>query len=145
MTPCTAACQASLSCTPSQSLLYLKSICPLSRWCHPTTSFSVILFSSCPQSSPASGSFLVSQFFASGGQSIGASASAAILPMNIQGWFPLGLTSLISLLSKGRSRVFSQHHSSKASILQCSVFFMVHLSHPYLTTGKTIASLYRPL
>ena len=81
--------------------------CPSSRWCHPTISSSVILFSSCLQSSPASRSFQMSQFFTSGGLSIGASASVSVLPMNIQGWFPLGLTSLICLLSKGLSRVFS--------------------------------------
>ena len=81
--------------------------CPLSRWCHPTISSSVNPFSSCLQSFPASGSFLMSQFFTSGGQSNGASASASILPMNIQNWFPLGLTGLISLQSKGLSRVFS--------------------------------------
>ena len=75
---------------------------PLSRWCHPTISTS-----SCPQSFPASGSFPMSQFFTSGGQSIGISASASVLPMNIQDWFPLGLTGLISLQSKGLSRVFS--------------------------------------
>ena len=80
--------------------------CPLNCWCHPTISSSVIPFSSCPQSFLASGSFPMSQFFASGGQSIGASASAPVLLMNIQGWFPFGLTSLISLLSKGLSRVF---------------------------------------
>ena len=79
----------------------------LSQWCYPTISSSVAHFSSCPQSFPASGYFLRSQFFASGGQSIGASASASVLPMNIQGWFPLGLTSLISLQSKGLSKVFS--------------------------------------
>ena len=79
--------------------------CPLSRWCHPTISSSVTLFSSCPQSFLASGSFAMSQHFASGSQSIGASAS--VLPMNIQGWFSLRLTDLISLLSKGLSRVFS--------------------------------------
>ena len=79
--------------------------CPLSRWCHPTNSSSVIPLSSCLQSFSASGSFLMSQFFASGGQSFGASAS--VLPMNLQDWFPLGLTSLISLLSKGPSRVFN--------------------------------------
>ena len=77
------------------------------RWCHPTTSSSVALFSSCPQSFPASGSFPMNWLFASGGQSIGASASASVFPMNIQGWFPLGLTGLISLQSKGLSRVFS--------------------------------------
>ena len=81
--------------------------CPLSRWCHPTISSSVIPISSCLQSFPASGSFQMSQLFASGGQSIGVSASASVFPMNIQDWFPLGLTGLISLQSKGLSRVFS--------------------------------------
>ena len=80
----------------------------------------------------------VSRLFASAGQNIGASASASVLLMNIQGWFPLGLTGLIFLLSEGLSRVF-QHHNSKASILWCSAFLMVQLSHPYMTTGKTIA------
>ena len=79
--------------------------CLLSWWCHPTISSSVVPFSSCPQSFPASGSFLVSWLFTSGGQSIGASAS--VLPVNIQGCFPLGLTCLISLLSRRLSRVFS--------------------------------------
>ena len=79
--------------------------CPLSRWCHPTVSSSVVPFFSCPQSFPPSGSFLMSQFFASGGQRIGVSAS--VLPMNIQCWFPLGWTGWISLQSKGLSRVFS--------------------------------------
>ena len=98
----TAACQASLS-TNTQS----SNSCPLSQWCHPTISSSVIPFSSCPQSFQASGSFPMIQFFASGGQSIGASASASVLPMNIQDWFPLGWTGLISLHSKGLSRVIS--------------------------------------
>ena len=80
--------------------------CPSSQWCHPTISFSVISFS-CLQYFPASGAFPMSQFFASGGQSIGASASASVLPMNIQDWFPLGLTGWISLQSKRLSRVFS--------------------------------------
>ena len=80
---------------------------PSSQWCHPTTSSSGPLFFSCLQSFPASESFPVSQFFTSGGQSIAASASASVLPMNSQGWFPLGLTGWISLLSKGLSRVFS--------------------------------------
>ena len=79
--------------------------CPLSRWCHPTISSSIIPFSFCLQSFPASGSFPMSQLFASGSQTIGASAS--VLPMTIQGWFPLGWTGLISLLSKRLSRVFS--------------------------------------
>ena len=81
-----------------------SNLCPLSQWCHPTISSSVVPFSSCPQSFPASGSFQMSQLFASGSQSIGASASA---PMNIQGWFPLGLTGLISLLSKFVTVAFS--------------------------------------
>ena len=81
--------------------------CPLSQWCRPAISFSVIPFSSCPQSFPSSRSFLLSQLFSTGGQRIGASASASVLLMNIQGWFPLGWTGLISLLSKGLSRVFS--------------------------------------
>ena len=81
--------------------------CPLSWWCHPALSSSVIPFSSCPQSCPASGSFPMSQLFASCGQSIGALASASVLPMNIQDWFPLEWTGWISLQSKGLSRVFS--------------------------------------
>ena len=90
---------------PSLSPRICPSSCSLNQWCHPTISSSVALFS-CLQSFPASRSFPVSQLFASGGQSIGASASASVLPMNIQGWFPLGLTDLISLLSKGLSKVF---------------------------------------
>ena len=89
-----------LSPTPG---VYSNSL-PLSRWCHPTISSSVIPFSSCLQSFPASGSFQMSQFFTSGGQSTGVSASVSVLPMNIQDWFPLGWTSWISLLSKGLSR-----------------------------------------
>ena len=112
--------------------------CPLSRWCHPTISFSVTPFSSCYQSLPASGSFPMSELFTSGGQSTGASASASVLPMNIQGSFPLGLTGLISLLSKGLKSLL-QHHSSKALILQCSAFLIVQLLTLYMTTGKTIA------
>ena len=83
--------------------------------------------------------FSKSQFFTSGGQNIGASVSASVFPMTIQDWFPLGLTGLISLQSKGLSKSLLQHHSSKASILRHSAFFMVQLSHPYMTTGKTIA------
>ena len=81
--------------------------CPLSQWCHPAISSSVIPFSSCPQSLPASGSFPMSQLFTWGGQSIGVSASASFLPMNTQDWSPLGWTGWISLQSKGLSRVFS--------------------------------------
>ena len=109
---------------------------PLSRWCHPTISSSVIAFSSCFQSFPASGSFPVSQFFALGGQSIGVSASASVLPMNIQDWFPLGWTSWLSLESKGLSRVFS---NTKFKSINSSVLNFLYLSHPYMTSGKTIA------
>ena len=92
---------------PSPSPWAYSNSCPLSQWCHPTISSSVAPFSSCLQFFPASGSFIVSRLLASGGQSTGASASASVLPVNIQGWFPLWLTSLISLQSKGLSRVFS--------------------------------------
>ena len=92
---------------PLLSLGVCSNSCPLSQWCNPTISSSVVPFSSCLQSFPASRSFLISLLFALGGQSIAASALASVLPMNIQGWLPLVLTSLISLLSKGLSRVFS--------------------------------------
>ena len=100
----TTARQTSLSFTNSGSLLNLMSI---SRWCHPTISSSVIPFSSCPQPLLASGSFPRSQLFAWGGQSIGVSASASVLPMNTQDWSPLGWTGWISLQSNGLSKVFS--------------------------------------
>ena len=122
-TPWTAAHQASPSprdCSHSY---------PLSQWYHPTISFSVVPFSSCLQSFPASRSFQMSWLFASGGQSIGTSAS--LLPTNIQGWFPLGLTGLISLQSKGLSRVFSSTTVwKKTLIIWHSTFFRVQLSHP---------------
>ena len=105
---------ARLSC-PSQSPRVCSNSCPLNQWCHPTISSSVIPFSSYLQSFPASSSFPMSRLFSSGGQSTGASASASVLPMIIQGWFHLGLIGLVSLLSKGLSRVFSST-SSKASI-----------------------------
>ena len=111
---------------------------PLSRWCHPTISSSVVPFSSCLQCFPASGSFQMSQLFASGGQSIGISASTSVLPMNTQDWSHLGWTGWISLQSKGFSRVFYST-TVKASTLQHSAFFIVQLSHSYMTTGKTIA------
>ena len=107
---------------------------PSSQWCHPASSSSVIPFSSCPQSFPASGSFPMNQLFASVGQSVGVSASTSVLPMNTQDW-SLGWTGWISLQSKGLSSLL-QHHSSKASIFQHSAFFMVQLSHD---TGKTMA------
>ena len=123
---------------PSRTPRIYSNSCPSSWWCYPTISSSVILFSSCPQSLPASGSFPMNQLFAWGGQSTGVSASASTLPMNTQDWSPLGWTGWISLQSKGLSSLL-QHHSSKASILWCSAFFTVQLSHPHMTTGKTIA------
>ena len=98
--------QTRFSCPPLSPKVCSNS-CSLSQWCHPTISFSVTHFSSCPQSFPASRSFPMSRLLASDGQSTETSASASVLPMNIQGWFPLGLTGLISLLFKGFSRVFS--------------------------------------
>ena len=92
---------------PSQTPGVYPNPCPSSQWCHPTISSSVVSFSSCPQSFPASGSFPMSQFFISGGQSIGVSTSTSLLPMNTQPWSPLGWTGWISLQSKGLSRVFS--------------------------------------
>ena len=91
----------------SKTYKQLMYSCPSSQWCHSTISSSVVPFSSWPQSFPASGSFQMSQFFTSGSKSIGVAASASVLPMNTQDWFPLGLTDLISLQSKGLSRVFS--------------------------------------
>ena len=116
-TPWTAACQASLSITNSWSLLNWRL---LSWWFHPTI-LSSVPFSSCLQSFPAAGSFPMNQFFRSGGRSIGASASASVLPMNIQDWFPLEWTGWISLLSKGLSRIF--------------IHYFVHLFSKYLGTS----------
>ena len=99
-------CRTRLPC-PSPTPRTCSNSCPSSCWCHPTISSSIIPFSSCLQSFPESVSFPRSQFFTSGGQSIGVSASASVLPMNIQDWFPLGWTGCISLQSKGLSRVFS--------------------------------------
>ena len=124
-----------LSITNPWSLLKLMSINSVMPSNH---LISVVPFSSCLQSFPTSRSFLMSQLFASGGQCIGTTASASVLPMNIQVWFPLGLTGLISLQSKGLSSLL-QYHSSKASILWCSAFFTVQFLHPFMTTGKTIA------
>ena len=136
-TPWTVAHQAPPSSNISQSLLKFMS---LSQWCYLTSSSSAAPFSFCLQSVPASGSFPMSWLFVSRGQSIGASASASVLPMNIQGWFPLGLTGFLSLKSKGLTlKSLIQHHSSKALILRHSAFLMVKLSHPYMTTGKTTA------
>ena len=124
VTPWITAHQASLSINNSQSLL---KTCLLSRWCYPAISSSVFPFSSCFQSFPASESFPMSQFFASGGQCIGVSVSASVLPMNIQNWFPLGWTGWISLQSKGLSRGFSNTTVQKHQ-------FFSYLYSPTLTS-----------
>ena len=102
--------------------------CPLSQWCHPTTSSSVIPFFSRLQSFPESGSFQMSQLFASSGQSIGVSASTSVLPTNIQDWFPLGWTGWISLKSKGLSRVFSNNTVQKHQFF-CAQLSLLSNSH----------------
>ena len=118
---------------PSLSPRGCSNSCPLSWRCHPTISSSVTPFSSCLQSFPASGSFLMSRLFTSGGQRIGVSASASVLPMNSQDWFPLGLAGLISLQSKGLSRVFSSTTVSKHQFFgaQPSLWFNSHI-HTWL-------------
>ena len=108
---------------PSPSPWVCSNSCPLSWWFHPTISSSVASFSSCPQPSPASGSFPMSQLFTTGSQSIEASASASVLPVNIQDWFPLGWTGLISLLSRGLSRVFSSTQFKSISSLVLSLLY----------------------
>ena len=123
---------------PSPTPRAYSNPCPSSRWCHPTISSSVVSFSTCLQSFPASEAFPMSQPFTSDGRSIGASASASVLPMNSQDWFPLGLTGWISLQSKRLSRV-SNTTVQKHQFFWHSAFFMVQLSHPYTTTGKTTA------
>ena len=132
VTPWTTACQAFLAITDSQNLLKLMSndlVMPSNHLilCHPLLLPSIL----------PSIRVISSQFFTSGGQSIGVSASASVFPLNSQNLFPFGLTGLISFQSKGPSSLL-QHHSLKALILQCSAFFQVQLSHPYMTTGKTI-------
>ena len=123
---------------PSQTPGVYPNSCPSSWRCHPTILSSVVPFFSHLQSFPASGSFPKSQFFASGGQSIGVSASASVLPMNTQDWSPLGWTGWISLQCKGLSRVFSNTTVQKYQFFSTQLFFIVQTSHPYLTTGKTI-------
>ena len=113
--------------------------CPSSRWCHLAISSSVVPFSPCPQSLPASGSFPMSQLFTWGSQSIGVSTPASVLPKNPQDWYPLGMDWLDLLIVQGTLKSLLQHNSSKASVLRRSAFFIVQLSHPYMTTGKTIA------
>ena len=115
---------------PSPTSRIYRNSCLLSRWCHPTVS-SVVPFSSCPQSFPASGSFQMSQLFTSGGQTIGVSASTSVPPMNSQDWSPLGWTGWISLQSKGLSRVFSnttvQKHEFFILVAICSLIFCLPL------------------
>ena len=132
-TPWTTACQAFLAITDSQNLLKLMSndlVMPSNHLilCHPLLLPSIL----------PSIRVISSQFFTSGGQSIGVSASASVFPLNSQNLFPFGLTGLISFQSKGPSSLL-QHHSLKASVLWCSAFFMVQLSHSFMTTRKTIA------
>ena len=121
---------ASLPC-PSPTFRAWSSSCPLSQWCHPTISFSVVPFSSCLQSFPASGSFPMSHLFTSSSQNIGASASASVLPMNIQDWLALGLTDWISLESKGPSKVFSNTTIQKHQFFSAQLFLIVQ-SHIHM-------------
>ena len=114
---------------PSPTPRVYSNPCPLSQWCHPTISSSVAPFSSCPQSFPASGSFQMSQLFTSGGQSIGVSASTSVPPMKHPGLISFRMDWLDLLAIQGTLKCLLQHHSSKASILRCSAFFIVQLSH----------------
>ena len=121
---------------PSPTPEACSNSCSSSQWCHPAISSSVVPFSSCLQSFPASGSFQMSQFFASGGQSIGVSASAS---NEYSGLISFRMDWMDLLAVQGTLKSLLQHHSSKTSILQCSAFFMIQLSHPYMTARKTIA------
>ena len=138
-TPWTAACQASLSLTNSRSHPNPR---PLSWWCHPGISSSVIPSPSCPQSFPASGSFQMSQLFTSGGQSIGVSASTSVLPMNTHDWSPLGWTGWISLQSKGLSRIFSnttvQKHQFFGAQLSLWSNSHIHTDGPFVITDELV-------
>ena len=112
--------------------------CPLSRWCHPTISSSVIPISSCPQSFPASQSFHMSQLFASGGQIIWSFSFSISSSSEYSGLISFRTDCFDFLAGLGTLKSLHQHHSSKSSIIWCSDFFIVQLSHPYVTTGKTI-------
>ena len=118
---------------------FTQNSCPLSQWCHPTISSSVVPFSSCSQSFPASGSFQMSNLFPSGGQSIGASSSTSVLPMKHPGLISFRMDWLDLLAVQGTLKSLLHYHSSKASILLCSAIFIVQFSYPYMTTGKIIA------
>ena len=123
--------QARLPCPSPTPRVYSNS-CPLSSWCHPTILSSVVPFSSCLQSFPTSGSFPLSQFFTSGGQNIGVSASASVLPMNTQDWYPLEWTGWISLQSKGLSRVFSNTTVQKHQYFDIQLYSLTLTSiHDY--------------
>ena len=124
---------------PSPSQGVHSDSCPSSLWCHPAISSSVVPFSSCPRSLPASESFPVSQLFAWGSQTTGASAFSIIPSKEIPGLISFRMDWLDLLAVQGTLKSLLQHHRSKASILQCSAFFTVQLSHPYMTTGKNIA------
>ena len=127
---------ARLPCPSSTCRAYTNS-CPSSRGCHPIISSSVLPFSSCLQSVPASGYFPMSQFFTSGGQSIGVSASTSVPSKEYSGLIYFRMDWLDLFAVQGTLKSLLQHHSSKASILWCSAFFIVQLSHPYMTTEKT--------
>ena len=128
---------ARIPCT-SLTLRVCSNSCLLGRWCHSTISFSVTPFSYCPQSLPSSGSLPMSWLFALGGQSIGTSAST-ISPFNESSGLVSFRIDWFDLAVQGTLKSLLWHHNSKASILQCSTFFMVQLSHPCMTTGKTMA------
>ena len=131
---------ARLLCPPLSPGVFCSDSCPLSLWYYLTISSSVVPFSSCPQSLPASKAFPMSQPFAWGGQSTGASASeAAVLPRNIQALISFRMDWLGLIAAWRTLKSLLQHHSWKASILRRSAFFMVQLSHPYMTAGETIA------
>ena len=137
---------------PSPTLRIYSNSCPLNQWCHPTISFSAIPFSSHLQSFPVSGSFQISQLFASDGQSIGVSVSTSVLPINIQDWFPLGWTGLISLQSKGLSRVFSHTTVQKHQFFALSFLYSPTLTsiHDYwknrqIFVGKVMSLLFNML
>ena len=136
MTPWTAACQALCSLLSPRAC---SNSCPSRRWCHSTISSSITHYSSCPQSFSATRSFPMSQLFTSGGQSIGASASASVLPMNIQGWFPFRINwfDLLAVQITLKSLLTVEKHQFLDT--QPSFFFIIQLSYPYMTTGKTIA------
>ena len=135
---------ARLPC-PSLSPGVCSNSCPPSQWCHSTISSSATPFSSCPQSFPASGSFPVNRLFPSVGQNIGASALASVLPMNIQGWFPLGLIGLISLLSKGLSSIFSSTTIQKHQFLSTHPSWWSNSHTHTWQLEKPQLWLYRPL